>query len=247
MKFLSKIIMIIIVAGLCFSSSAVFAEYDTEAKIGPFDFNLRVDKLRDIELVYIYGPGCVTKSKPIEPKKPEEQEKPVMSAKPEGSEKPEEPTKTVKATKPVINKTAAETYIVSRTYYVRDDNQWMTVKLSRYYGKDVMRYVEQVLVTRKNVCGEKTTAKTSFGKVTTGKGVALGDSMDKVLETYRLPLVKIELEEVGVAGYVPPIAEKLGVKTGTVFRYLDPMGEFLYTEFYFTDGVLHSILISTED
>jgi len=130
-------------------------------------------------------------------------------------------------------------------YYVADQNVWVEIRLSHVLEKNLERSVEAVVVTKRKLCDKKFTPKKSFGSLITGKGIKIGDALDKIIRAYGTPSVSIVLgEEKSFA----VLREEFRLQKGRVLRYLPSQSnDLLFSEFYFADEALHSILISISE
>jgi hypothetical protein len=130
-------------------------------------------------------------------------------------------------------------------YYVPQENLWVDVQLSHVLDKNLERFVEAVLVTKKRLCNEKFKPGNSFGPLTTGQGVKLGDSLEKTISIYGKPSVLIDIGESSLSSI---LQDQLNPKKGKILRYLsDQEDQLLFSEFYFDENGLNSVLISASE
>lgn len=145
-----------------------------------------------------------------------------------------------------------QTYIVNgkvldkkHIYYVSDAKVWVEISVSHVLDEHLARFVEAVLVTKKKLCDTKFEPKRPFGPLVTGKGVNIGDSLNKIIKTYGSPSISIL---VGKDKLSAVLIDDLRLLNGRVLRYLtSSQDELLFSEFYFLDNKLHSILISISE
>lgn len=144
-----------------------------------------------------------------------------------------------------IDKVGGKVLGKKHIYYVADINVWIEIRLSHVLNKNMERFVEAVLITKNKLCDEKFEPKTSFGPLLTGKGIKIGDTKEKTIRTYGSPSLLIS---VGADRPFSVLREDLKLKKGEILRYLpNQSNELLFSEFYFDDAVLHSILISRSE
>lgn len=130
-------------------------------------------------------------------------------------------------------------------YYVADKKMWLEIRLSDVLTEKMERTIEAVLITKQRLCDERFRPTRTFGALTTGRGITIGDSMDKVLNTYGRPSV---LANIGKDKFYSNLQEVLKLKEGRVLRYLgDQTDALLFAEFYFHSQKLHSLLISASE
>jgi hypothetical protein len=130
-------------------------------------------------------------------------------------------------------------------YYDVNEKVWVAVSLSNVLDKKLERVVEAVLVSKKKLCDEKFKPRKLFGPLITGKGIKIGDTLDKIINTYGTPSVSIDI---GKDRSFSVLWDDLKLRKGRVLRYLtNQPNELLFSEFYFDGGVLHSMLISAAE
>ena len=79
----------------------------------------------------------------------------------------------------------------------------------------------------------------------TSRGIKVGDSFDKVIETYGKPTIAIDI---GKDKLVAVLIEDLNFTEGRVLRYItDKPDELFVAEFYFNEKGLYSLLISESE
>jgi hypothetical protein len=102
--------------------------------------------------------------------------------------------------------------------------------------------VEEILVTKYKLCDEKFQPSKPFGSLITSRGIQIGDSEEKIIQTYGAPSISIEI---GKDKIFSVLAADLKLKEGRILRYLtNRQGELIFAEFYFNEKELHSLLIS---
>lgn len=130
-------------------------------------------------------------------------------------------------------------------YYVANEKVWVEIRLSHVLDKNLEHAVEGVLITKMKLCDEKFKPKKTFGPLVTGKGIEIGDAIDKAINIYGTPSVSIN---VGKDRSFSVLQEALKLQKGRVLRYLtDQPNELLFAEFYFKDEKLHSLLITVSE
>lgn len=132
-----------------------------------------------------------------------------------------------------------------RVYYIPSDRIWIEIRFSHVLDENLERYVEEILITKQKLCDETYKPTTPFGPLVTSKGVRIGDSINKVIKIYGAPSVSIEI---GKDKTFSALDEDLKFKKGRVLRYLpDDPDKLIFSEFYFSGGKLHSMLISISE
>lgn len=130
-------------------------------------------------------------------------------------------------------------------YYVDAEKVWVEFQLSHVLNENSERVLETILVTKNKLCDKKYKPQKSVDKLVTSKGIKLGDTIDKVIKTYGTPTVKIDITNDKLFSV---LSGSLSMKKGYIFRYLtDKKDELIFAEFYFYEGRLHSLLISTSE
>jgi len=133
----------------------------------------------------------------------------------------------------------------SRTFYSPGGSVWVEIQFSHVLDKNLERVAETIIITKRRLCDEKFKPKKSFGPLITAHGVKIGDSLEKVIETYGQPSISIE---VGKEKRFSVLIDELKISKGRVLRYLtDQPGELSFAEFYFNEEGLHSFLISESE
>lgn len=131
----------------------------------------------------------------------------------------------------------------SHVYYVPAVNAWLEVQLSHTSNND--RLVDTIILTRKKLCDEKHIPVEDLTKLITGRGVGIGSSLKKVINTYGKSDVSISLAKQKAFSN---LQQYLKLSSGLVLRYLYEGSESnLYSEFYIKNGKLHSLLISVSE
>lgn len=140
------------------------------------------------------------------------------------------------------DKVDSKIFVKKHIYYIENEKVWLEVRLSHVLSERLERVIEAVLVTKKKLCDEKFKPEKSFGPLITGKGIKIGDSLEKTIRTYGAPSVSIDISK---DTSFSVLREDLRLQTGRVLRYLTAHpNELLFSEFYFSAKGLHSILIS---
>lgn len=133
----------------------------------------------------------------------------------------------------------------SHVFYAGDTGSWVELDFSHVLTENKERVLETILMTKERLCDEIYVPKKPFGQLATGKGLRLGDSLDRVLETYGKPTTSIE---VGRDKVFSMLAERLNPKEGLILRYLPKDSkDNRFMEFHFIWEKLHSLLISVSE
>jgi hypothetical protein len=130
-------------------------------------------------------------------------------------------------------------------YYASDEKVWVQIRFSHVLDENLERVMEAIIVTKEKLCDERFKPKELFGPLITSKGVKIGDSIDKIIETYGKPTISIDI---GKDKIFSVLVEDLKFQEGRVLRYLTNQPyKLFFVEFYFSRKGLHSILISESE
>jgi hypothetical protein len=141
-----------------------------------------------------------------------------------------------------VNKSANETLEKKQIYYAPDQKVWVEIRFSHVLNAKLEHIVEEILVTKYKLCDEKFQPSKPFGSLITSRGIQIGDSEEKIIQTYGAPSISIEI---GKDKIFSVLAADLKLKEGRILRYLtNRQGELIFAEFYFNEKELHSLLIS---
>lgn len=141
-----------------------------------------------------------------------------------------------------VNKSGKKILEKKHIYYAPTEKVWVEIRFSHVLDAKLERFVEEILVTRHKLCDEKFQPAKPFGSLTTARGIQIGDSVEKIIQTYGAPSISIEI---GKDKIFSVLAADLILKEGRILRYLtNRQDELIFVEFYFNEKGLHSLLIS---
>lgn len=130
-------------------------------------------------------------------------------------------------------------------YYVPETESCVELGLSHVLTERKERVLEAILMTKERLCDPLYIPKKPLGHLATGRGIRLGDDLDKVLQAYGQPTVLIE---VGKDNAFSALVERLNLKDGRVLRYLPiDSKDNCFAEFYFKREKLHSLVVSASE
>lgn len=131
----------------------------------------------------------------------------------------------------------------SHCYVMRDEGLFVTLDIGHYPGRPVWT----VFVSRAPACSKASAPRKPFRPLTTGEGVGIGDTLDKVFAIYGPPDRREEatsIRSIGRSAGEPSSVSPFG---NEFLVYFHPTYELLRSEFYIRDGKVSAILISISE
>lgn len=126
-------------------------------------------------------------------------------------------------------------------WYVTKDG--IHVNISRYHGEN--KPIESIVVSKYPYYTEKFgLPEQPFGDLDTECGIRLGDSYEKVIDTYGPPH-RIWRERKRVENYIPDQWKKLNDGTLFYIQYFSSPSCMPWSEIYFLQGKVIAIIVST--
>lgn len=145
----------------------------------------------------------------------------------------------------VIDKFGDQIMGSKHIYYLTDQNVWLEVRFSHVRDERLERMMSAVLITKNKLCDKEFEPQEKFEELITSRGIRIGDPLNKVIKVYGDPARIINVER---GGGFSSLINYLNLKQGVIFRYYtEEPREINFTEFYFDNEELHSLIISVEE
>src|SRR5262249_14350532 len=98
----------------------------------------------------------------------------------------------------LVTETRTTRAILDRThcYFLPQNNMWVEFVVNYHHsGKDKDGKVEEVFVSKEQLCDKKYVPENPSGRLSTAKGISIGDSVDLIHERYGEPSLRINTVE----------------------------------------------------